>query len=651
MSLAVDLGNSYQVSKIEIHPQAAAYRDLAGRIDVLTSENNEKSGWTLVSRDDWVLEQISDDWFTIYFRVPVEGRYIKVHNYYDDRDYTNEALWELSTIKREAENSQDTSDFFKVYYMEPDKYETYFYDKNGNRISLTEELGDAVSETEYSYIQVQSGINTDRLSDAGPLHFEYDDNGNMISKYNSETDESFEYHYDVLNRLVSVQKGDTIIVSYLYSHQGYRVKTMSIEHGTIYYTFDETGFLLFEETTDLNTDYIYLSGQHLAKNEYEPGDKTNQERYFYLTDHLGSTICLTDSTGKILWQDDYTPFGETTGDTGTKHDTGMYTGKQLDPDTGLYYSNARWYDADLGRFITEDPIKDGLNWFVYCANNPMNRVDPSGLAPLQEYLIQLALYDFSLEKYLNDVRWPKPQECKANAHSTAATIKAVKYNGFKWDTLVPYNPAAFDYVQNQTPVGSFFSLSNPDSEDISLPDGEDIDAYHLFATLSYYSTPMTEGIPFVPQEYGGWIGDLQTGVNDYLQRLGQWAPKNVPGEIVGNPNPNASSFSEKDILTDIDAHNINYYILGNNKDITLWEALDEYYGGGMYEKRYSLFVESYDGIDKLREKARNYAKGLLTEKQWDPIEGRMRKPYKNEANTIADEFIDYISNGVASETP
>ena len=57
----------------------------------------------------------------------------------------------------------------------------------------------------------------------------------------------------------------------------------------------------------------------------------------------------------------------------------MYTGKQLDPDTGFYYSNARWYNADLGRFITEDPIKDGLNWYVYCGSNPMVRIDPSGL--------------------------------------------------------------------------------------------------------------------------------------------------------------------------------------------------------------------------------------------------------------------------------
>ena len=46
---------------------------------------------------------------------------------------------------------------------------------------------------------------------------------------------------------------------------------------------------------------------------------------------------------------------------------------------GQYYFNARWYDPTLGRFITEDPARDGGNWFAYVGNNPMSRVDPTGL--------------------------------------------------------------------------------------------------------------------------------------------------------------------------------------------------------------------------------------------------------------------------------
>ena len=58
-----------------------------------------------------------------------------------------------------------------------------------------------------------------------------------------------------------------------------------------------------------------------------------------------------------------------------------YTGKYLDPVTGLYYFNARWYDPDLARFTTEDPARDGINWYVYVLNNPLRWFDPSGLKP------------------------------------------------------------------------------------------------------------------------------------------------------------------------------------------------------------------------------------------------------------------------------
>jgi len=48
---------------------------------------------------------------------------------------------------------------------------------------------------------------------------------------------------------------------------------------------------------------------------------------------------------------------------------------------GEYYSNARWYDPTLGRFLTEDPVRDGINWFAYVNNNPLAYTDPTGLDP------------------------------------------------------------------------------------------------------------------------------------------------------------------------------------------------------------------------------------------------------------------------------
>ena len=45
----------------------------------------------------------------------------------------------------------------------------------------------------------------------------------------------------------------------------------------------------------------------------------------------------------------------------------------------LYYYNARWYDPETGRFVTEDPAKDGLNWYIYAGNNPVKYTDPTGM--------------------------------------------------------------------------------------------------------------------------------------------------------------------------------------------------------------------------------------------------------------------------------
>lgn len=64
---------------------------------------------------------------------------------------------------------------------------------------------------------------------------------------------------------------------------------------------------------------------------------------------------------------------------GEENFTPNYTGKFFDESSGLYYFNARWYDCELGRFTTQDPARDGVNWWIYCGGNPITFVDPDGL--------------------------------------------------------------------------------------------------------------------------------------------------------------------------------------------------------------------------------------------------------------------------------
>ena len=57
-----------------------------------------------------------------------------------------------------------------------------------------------------------------------------------------------------------------------------------------------------------------------------------------------------------------------------------YSGEYLDVETGTYYLRARYYQPTTGRFLTEDIVRPGTNWYVYCSNNPVSFIDSSGLA-------------------------------------------------------------------------------------------------------------------------------------------------------------------------------------------------------------------------------------------------------------------------------
>ncbi len=105
--------------------------------------------------------------------------------------------------------------------------------------------------------------------------------------------------------------------------------------------------------------------------------------YFH-PDHLGSTSVLTNSSGVKEEDLVYYPYGERFTNTGTANVAYKYTGKELDDSTGLYFYEARYYDAVLARFISADTLVPGatnpqnLNRYTYANNNPVIFTDPSG---------------------------------------------------------------------------------------------------------------------------------------------------------------------------------------------------------------------------------------------------------------------------------
>jgi len=104
---------------------------------------------------------------------------------------------------------------------------------------------------------------------------------------------------------------------------------------------------------------------------------------YYHSDHLGSSNVITDQDGQKIAYYEYTPYGSLARNEGTDPIKHKFTGKELDS-TGLYFFSARYYDPEIGRFITPDIFvqepydPQTLNRYSYCGNNPINFIDPTG---------------------------------------------------------------------------------------------------------------------------------------------------------------------------------------------------------------------------------------------------------------------------------
>ena len=111
------------------------------------------------------------------------------------------------------------------------------------------------------------------------------------------------------------------------------------------------------------------------------GETTSQ---YYQYDHRGNVVAMTDSSGDIRYGYQYDAFGNITfsfdeGAAAGPTDGILFTGKDLDPDTGLYYFNARWYDGNSGRFLTQSQVSPyDEKPYGYCQANPIAFADPDG---------------------------------------------------------------------------------------------------------------------------------------------------------------------------------------------------------------------------------------------------------------------------------
>lgn len=271
----------------------------------------------------------------------------------------------------------------------------YEYDEVGNRLVRKEAKG----ETRYTYDQRDRLTRVER-PDGSVVHLCYDAQGNLTRKTDGAT--TWRYQYNRRQQLACIRRDARVVARYRYDCWGRRISRQVGKETTLYH-YDLIGRVVALTRPDGRplATFIYEQGRTVAHRHNASGDT---ETLYLHTDHLGTTQRITDAAGNSVWQATYTPFGRLLSEP-PDFDCPLFTGQLWDAESGFYYFGARYYDPELGRFISPDPWTCGPDdprlmgqpngtvmipqaWltqpraahpYLYCLNNPVTYRDPDGL--------------------------------------------------------------------------------------------------------------------------------------------------------------------------------------------------------------------------------------------------------------------------------
>jgi len=246
----------------------------------------------------------------------------------------------------------------------------YTFDDVGNRLTMTTS-GDTYAYTYGAYDKLL-GIGKNGVEQ---VSFAYDQNGNQISQTVGGVTTS--YIYDEANQLLSVAEGEDQLAEFTYDAKGQRLSKTAGED-TTRYLYDGLDLLCTMvngepgEHNILEDDGSIICGLRGAS-----GDK-----YWYRQDIRGSVTNILNSSDAVVKSYTYDAYGNTEQSGQTFSNSFAYTGAVIDPETGLYYMNARYYDPATGRFINQDSFRgEGeafWHLYAYCDGDPVNYKDLSG---------------------------------------------------------------------------------------------------------------------------------------------------------------------------------------------------------------------------------------------------------------------------------
>jgi len=304
------------------------------------------------------------------------------------------------------------------------------------RLTHTNALGQPIEDYRYSYtiddeiksvtslsssqllpsaVNAGAADSANRISQFGATAYTFDPDGQTSTKSNAQG--VTQYSWDGRGRLSQAALPNDQLVNYSYDALG-RLGGRTENGTTTTYLYD--GLNVIRDDVGTTSSVNYLNGPGIDRKLRQSSDSTGA--LYFLQDHLGSTVGLTDASGSVVERSQYDPFGQSAGSSLTRFG---YTGRERDALTGLLHYRSRWYDPEQGRFLTEDPIgfDGGLNLYAYVRNNPISYIDPMGQS--WDTFVQ-GLIDGGIEGFVQALVW-------SAFFATLATVTA----GTAWALLPP----------------------------------------------------------------------------------------------------------------------------------------------------------------------------------------------------------------------